>query len=198
MNYDKEMQKLLENLDHVPKLLLHSCCAPCSSAVIEKLKNYFDITVLYYNPNIEPHEEYLKRKEEQKLFLTKIESPNSIDFIDADYDNEDYKKAIIGHEDDKERGPRCYICYEYRMAYTKRKASEQGYEYFGTTLSVSPYKLSKWINEIGLRLEDDSTKFLVSDFKKREGYKRSIELSKEFNLYRQDYCGCIYSKKRQF
>lgn len=194
MNYDREMDKLISSLDHVPSLMLHTCCAPCSSAVIERLKDYFDITVLYYNPNIEPKEEYLKRKEEQKRFLLQLKSKNKLDMIDADYDNDRYKSLIEGHEEDPERGPRCYICYKNRIEYTFNKAKELGYEYFGTTLSVSPYKLSNWINEIGLSLEDDQAKFLVSDFKKRNGYKRSIELSKDYGLYRQNYCGCIYSK----
>lgn len=195
MNYDKEMLKLIDNLDHVPSLLLHTCCAPCSSAVITRLMEYFDITVIYYNPNIEPYEEYLKRKEEQIRFLKEIKSPNKLDIIDADYDNKRYHELVKNNEKDPERGPRCYICYRQRIEYTYKKAKNLGYEYFGTTLSVSPYKVSSWINEIGLSLQDENTKFLVSDFKKQNGYKRSIELSKEYNLYRQDYCGCIYSKK---
>ena len=195
MNYDKEMENLIKTLDHVPTLLLHSCCAPCSSAVIERLKDHFDITILYYKPNIEPKEEYDTRKHDHQRFLTQIKSANRLNIIDADYDNERYKELIKGHEDDEERGPRCYICYKNRIEYTKKKAQNLGYEFFGTTLSVSPYKLSSWINEIGLNLEDEKTRFLVSDFKKRDGYKRSIEFSKIYGLYRQDYCGCIYSKK---
>lgn len=197
MNYDKEMTKLIENLDHIPKLLLHTCCAPCSSAVIDRLKKYFDITVLYYNPNIEPYQEYLKRKEEQKRFLSMIDSPNSLDMIDADYDNEHYKNLVKGHESDLERGPRCRLCYEDRISYTFSKAQELGYEYFGTTLSVSPYKVSSWINEIGLQLQTDDVRFLVADFKKQNGYKRSIEFSHRYDLYRQDYCGCVFSKEQR-
>ncbi len=197
MNYDKEMEKLIGSLDHVPKLLLHTCCAPCSSAVIERLKNHFDITVLYYNPNIEPREEYEKRKAEQKRFLSEIKSEHGLDMIDADYDNEEYRRAVSGHEGDPERGSRCKICYEKRIEYTFQKARELGYEYFGTTLSVSPYKVSSWINEIGLSLESDTCKFLVADFKKQNGYKRSIELSHEYDLYRQDYCGCVFSKEQK-
>ncbi len=197
MNYDKEMEKLIAGLDHVPTLLLHTCCAPCSSAVIERLKNHFHITVLYYNPNIEPYEEYEKRKKEQKRFLSEIESVNGIDMVDADYDNDRYRSLVSGHESDAERGIRCHICYENRIKYTFTKAKELGYEYFGTTLSVSPYKVSAWINEIGLSLETDEVKFLVADFKKQNGYKRSIELSREHDLYRQDYCGCVFSKEER-
>ena len=197
MNYDKEMAKIIASLDHVPSLLLHTCCAPCSSAVITRLKDYFDITVLYYNPNIEPYDEYLKRKEEQKRFLKEIESDNKLTIIDADYDNDAYRKLISGHESDLERGPRCHLCYRKRLEYTYNKAKELGFEYFGSTLSVSPYKVSNWINEIGLSLEDDDVKFLVADFKKQNGYKRSIELSHEYNLYRQDYCGCVFSKEQR-
>lgn len=197
MNYDKEMMRILESLDYVPKLMLHTCCAPCSSAVIERLKDYFDIIVLYYNPNIEPAEEYEKRKNEQKKFLEEIESKNKIEMIDADYDNGHYKEIVRGLEQEPERGNRCRVCYRDRIEYTFKKACEYGYEYFGTTLSVSPYKVSSWINEIGLALETDDVKFLVADFKKQNGYKRSIELSKKYELYRQDYCGCVFSKEQK-
>lgn len=196
MNYDNEMEKIIKELDYVPKLLLHSCCAPCSSAVITKLKDYFDITVIYYNPNIEPYEEYLKRKEEQKRLLTLLDSKNKIDFIDCDYDNDKYHELVKGHEDDPERGNRCYICYKQRMKYTASRAKENNYDFFGTTLSVSPYKVSKWINEIGYNLSTEyNVRFLPADFKKKNGYKKSIELSKKYKLYRQNYCGCIYSKR---
>ncbi|HBA37609.1 MAG TPA: hypothetical protein DCY94_02705, partial [Firmicutes bacterium] len=178
-----------------PSLLLHSCCAPCSSSVIERLSDYFDITIIYYNPNIEPYDEYLKRKEEQIKLLSEIESKNKLDFFDEDYDARPFEKLSLGHESDPERGARCYLCYEERLRHTFLKASELGYEYFGTTLSISPYKVSSWINKIGLSLESDSTKFLISDFKKKDGYKRSIELSNRYNLYRQNYCGCKFSKE---
>ncbi len=195
MNYDLEMERLIKNLDHTPTLLLHTCCAPCSSATIERLKDYFHITVLYYNPNIEPFEEYEKRKNEQIRYLKSIKSPNRLDFLDCDYDNEVFKALSIGHEKDRERGARCYLCYKSRLEYTMKKAEEKGYEYFGTSLTISPYKVASWINEIGLSLETPKTKFLPADFKKKNGYKNSIELSKKYNLYRQDYCGCVYSKK---
>lgn len=195
MNYDKEMDKLISSFTHKPTLLLHACCAPCSSSVIERLAPHFDITILYYNPNIEPYEEYLKRKNELNEFLKVFN--DKIKVIDADYDNDEYHKLVSGLEDTPERGPRCYLCYEKRLTYTYKKAKNENFEYFGTTLTLSPYKVSSWINEIGLKLEDENTKFLISDFKKQNGYKRSIELSKIYNLYRQDYCGCVYSRKKE-
>lgn len=193
MNYQKELEKLIENLDHKPTLLLHSCCAPCSSYVLEYLEPFFEITVLYYNPNIEPKEEYLKRKEEQINFIKKVH-PN-IKILDVEYDNTIYNNEIKGLEHEKEGGSRCYKCYKLRMEKTAFLA-QNNYEYFGTTLTVSPHKNATYINEIGKDLEQKyQTKFLISDFKKNEGYKRSIVLSKEYNLYRQNYCGCKYSKK---
>ena len=190
MNYDVEMMKIINNLDHKPKLLLHSCCGPCSTTVIERLIEYFDITILYYNPNIEPYEEYLIRKEEQ----IKVIEHYGVNIMDCDYDNELFHEMSKGLEHIPEKGIRCHKCYRLRLTYTYNKAKENDYEYFGTTLTVSPYKLSNIINKIGLELESDKVKYLVSDFKKQNGYKRSIELSKEFDLYRQNYCGCIFSK----
>ena len=196
MNYDNEMMKIINNLDYTPNLLLHSCCAPCSSACITRLKDYFNITIIYYNPNIEPYEEYEKRKQEQIRLIKLIDSKNKIDIIDCDYDNNIYHKITKGHEMDKEKGPRCYICYKQRLEYTAKKAKELNFDYFSTTLSVSPYKISRWINEIGLDLmKEYNIKFLPADFKKKNGYKLSIELSNKYNLYRQNYCGCIYSKR---
>ena len=193
MNYQKELEKLIEHLDHKPTLLLHSCCAPCSSYVLEYLEPFFEITVLYYNPNIEPKEEYLKRKEEQIDFIKKVH-PN-IKILYVEYDNTSYNNEIKGLEHEKEGGSRCYKCYKLRMEKTALLA-QNNYEYFGTTLTVSPHKNATYINEIGKDLEQKyQTKFLISDFKKNEGYKRSIVLSKEYNLYRQNYCGCKYSKK---
>ncbi len=193
MNYDKEMSKIIDSLNYVPKLLLHSCCAPCSSYVIERLKDYFDITVIYYNPNIEPFDEYIKRKEEQKRLLKLF----NIKYIEADYDNELYHKFIKGLESEPERGLRCHKCYYMRLEYTASSAKENNFDFFATTLTVSPYKLSNVINEIGYKLESSyDIKYLPSDFKKNNGYKRSIELSNKYNLYRQNFCGCIYSKRR--
>lgn len=193
MNYQKELEKLISTLDHKPTLLLHSCCAPCSSYVLEYLEPYFKITVLYYNPNIEPINEYLKRKEEQINFIKSVH-PN-ISILDVQYDNDLYSRVVEGLEGEREGGSRCYKCYKLRIEKTASLADDK-YEYFGTTLSVSPHKNANFINEIGKELEQKyNSKFLISDFKKNEGYKRSIVLSKEYNLYRQDYCGCKYSKR---
>ena len=192
MNYDNEMKKIIKTLNYKPKLLLQSCCAPCSTTVIEVLKDFFDLTILYYNPNIEPFEEYEKRKKEQ----IKIIEYYGLKYLDCDYDNEIFHKMAKGLECEPEKGIRCHKCYRLRLDYTAKKAKENNFEYFSTTLTVSPYKLSKVINEIGLELESTyDVKYLVSDFKKNNGYKRSIELSNKYDLYRQNYCGCIYSKR---
>ena len=195
MNYNIEMENILKKLDYTPSILIHSCCGPCSTSVITRLKDYFDITVLYYNPNIEPYEEYEKRKEEQKKVLSLIKSNNKLDLLDCDYDNDLYHEKVKGLEHEKEGGPRCKVCYHLRLSYTKEKAKNHGFDFFTTTLSVSPFKNANWINEIGLSLEDDKVRFLPADFKKKDGYKKSIELSNKYNLYRQNYCGCIYSKE---
>ncbi len=192
MNYNEEMKKIINSFDGKKKLLLHSCCGPCSSSVIERLKNYFNITVLYYNPNIEPIEEYYKRKEEQIRLLKEL----NVEFLDIDYLNEEYHNKIVGFENEPENGLRCPLCYELRMEKTAKIAKDNNFDYFCTTLTVSPHKPSKIINEIGIKLQDKyNLPYLLSDFKKEDGYKRSIELSKEYNLYRQDYCGCLYSKR---
>lgn len=194
MNYDKEMIKLIDCLDNRPKLLLHSCCGPCSTAVIERLKDYFDITVIYYNPNIEPRIEYIKRKEEQLKVIKKL----GVKYLDCDYDNHEFRKIALGLENDIEGGKRCHKCYYLRLEYVCKEAKKENFDYFSTTLTVSPYKNAEVLNKIGLNLERVyNVKYLVNDFKKRDGYKRSIELSKEFNLYRQDYCGCLFSKREE-
>jgi len=197
-NEQLEMEKVIEKvkkLDYVPTLLLHSCCAPCSSYVLETLSDYFKITILYYNPNIYPEEEYYKRKEEEKRFIVEFSSKNKIDFMDCDYDNNSFTEMARGLEHLREGEKRCYLCYELRMKKTAILAKENNYDYFTTTLSISPYKNSVWINEIGRNLEKEfNIKYLPNDFKKKNGYKRSIELSGVYNLYRQDYCGCVYSK----
>lgn len=198
INYDIKLEEIINSLDYTPKLLLHSCCAPCSSACIERLSNYFDITILYYNPNIEPFEEYLKRKEEEIRFINEFKTKNKLDILDCDYDNDKFHEVSKGLEDEVEGGKRCHRCYRLRLEYTAKKAKELNYDYFGTTLTVSPYKNSQVLNEIGASLEETyNIKYLYSDFKKKEGYKRSIELSKEYDLYRQNYCGCIYSKNNK-
>ncbi len=200
VNYDSLMQEEVEKFSNKKKLLLHSCCAPCSSSVISRLKDYFEITLLYYNPNIEPFEEYEKRKKEQIRFLK--EFAPEIKISDVDYEHEAFIKVSKGLEHEKEGGARCHKCYYFRLEKTLEMALRNGFDYFGTTLTVSPYKNSEIINEIGLNLEknyfhnqaDKRVLFLVADFKKKDGYKKSIELSKKYNLYRQDYCGCLFGK----
>lgn len=197
-NYQKILEKELEKIQRsnkIPSLLLHSCCGPCSSYVIEYLTKYFNITILYYNPNISPQEEYEKRKEEQIKLINIIPKTNKVNIIDCDYDNDKYEKIIKGLEKEPERGKRCTKCFNLRLEKTAEIASKNNYDYFGTTLTVSPYKNAKLLNEIGAELEKKyKTKYLYSDFKKKNGYKRSIELSNKYKLYRQNYCGCIYSK----
>lgn len=198
MNYQNKLDEILKDLNGTPKLLLHTCCAPCSSYCIEYLSNYFDITVLYYNPNISPQEEYEKRKQEQIRFLKEYPSKNKLDIMDIDYDYNDFLSIAKGLEQEKEGGRRCHKCYLLRLEKTAQIAKKHHFDYFGTTLTVSPYKNSKVLNEIGKVLQEKyNVAYLFSDFKKKEGYKRSIELSKIYHLYRQDYCGCIYSKKER-
>ena len=195
-NYNLVMKDIINNLDGVPKLLLHSCCGPCSTTVINILSNYFYVDVIYYNPNIEPEEEYIKRKNEQIKFINEFNGKYPVSLIDADYDNERFMIDLHPLKQEKEGGARCSICIKKRMEFTAKKAKELGYDFFATTLTVSPHKNAAYVNEIGKELEKKyNSKFLISDFKKNEGYKRSIILSKEYNLYRQDYCGCIYSKR---
>lgn len=198
-NYQKLLENELEKIKReniTPTILLHSCCAPCSSYVIEYLSPYFNITILYYNPNISPKEEYEKRKEEQIKLIHNLKTPNKVSIIDCDYDNDLYESIIKGLETEPERGKRCTKCFELRLTKTVQIAKNNNFNYFGTTLTVSPYKNAKLINEIGKKLATEyNIPWLPSDFKKNNGYKRSIELSKTYNLYRQNYCGCIYSKR---
>lgn len=189
--------KELASIKERKKILLHSCCAPCSSHVITFLTNFFDITILYYNPNISPIEEYNKRKEEQIKLIKEIKTDGKIDIIDCDYDNDIYENKIKGYEECPERGARCTICFNLRLEKTAKVAKDKNYDYFCSTLTVSPYKNAPLINQIGEELSKKyNIKWLYSDFKKADGYKHSIELSKKYNLYRQDYCGCIYSKRK--
>lgn len=193
VNYDNMMMDIINSLDGKKSVLLHSCCGPCSSACIDRLKEYFDITVVYYNPNIEPIEEYIKRKNEQIRLLNEW----NIKFLDCDYDNESWRDLTKNLGEELEGGKRCSVCFGIRLKYTALKARELGFDYFATTLTVSPHKNSQLINKIGERIGDSlDINFLYSDFKKRDGYKKSIEFSKQYNLYRQDYCGCLYSKDR--
>lgn len=201
MNFQKELDKTIENIkkvNKVPKLLIHSCCAPCSSYCLEYLSNYFDITVLYYNPNIFPKDEYMYRNEEQKRLIEAMTFPNEVKFIATDYTPNDFYDSIRGLEEEPEGGDRCTVCFRVRLEYAAKLAKSLGFDYFVTTLSISPMKNSKLLNTIGLELEKEyGVKYLISDFKKRDGYRRSVELSKEYELYRQDYCGCVYSKNER-
>ncbi|MFL0251836.1 epoxyqueuosine reductase QueH [Clostridium neuense] len=198
INYQNKLDEIIEEIlkqDKVPSLLLHSCCAPCSSYVIEYLSNYFNITVFYYNPNIYPKEEYLKRVKEEKDFISKFKTKYKVDFIEGDYDTNKFYSVAKGFEGEKEGGERCFRCYELRLKETASVAKNKGYDYFTTTLSISPYKNAQKLNEIGEKVgSEHDMQYLYSDFKKKNGYKRSIELSREYNLYRQDYCGCIFSQ----
>ncbi len=194
-NYQKELEKIIYKLDYTPNLLLHSCCAPCSSYVLEYLSNYFNITIYYYNPNIDSKEEFDKRVKEQIRLIKEMKLKNKVNFIKEDYDNTPFLNMSKGLEHLKEGGARCFKCYYMRLEKTALKALYDHFDFFTTTLSISPYKNAQKLNEIGYMLEDKlNVKYLCADFKKKNGYKRSIELSKEYNLYRQDYCGCIYSK----
>ena len=191
VNYQKELEKVLEKLgeeNRVPSLLLHSCCAPCSSYVLEYLSQYFHITVFYYNPNIYPESEYGKRIREQQELISKMDLKNPVSFLAGEYE------MAEGMEHLREGGARCMKCYELRLAETARRAAEGGFDYFTTTLSISPLKNAQKLNEIGVRIgREAGVEYLVSDFKKKNGYKRSVELSEEYGLYRQDYCGCEFS-----
>ena len=179
-----------------PRLLLHSCCGPCSSYVLEYLSAYFSITLLYYNPNIQPQEEYQKRLAEQKRLIAQMPLPRQVTVVEGVYDPERFDQLARGLEHLPEGGERCTRCYELRLREAAIFCKEQGCDYFGTTLSVSPYKNAEKLNEIGRRLQEEyGVRYLPSDFKKKNGYQRSIALSKEYGLYRQPYCGCLYSKK---
>lgn len=198
MNYDLMMEDEIKKISPGTSLLLHACCAPCSSAVLERLGEVFKITIFFYNPNITDFDEYHKRFEEIKRFVGSFKVKYPISILEGGYDSNKFFDMAKGLEEEKERGKRCYKCYELRLKETAKVAEEKNFSYFTTTLSLSPYKNSKWINEIGEVLDKEYTSsFLYSDFKKKNGYKRSIELSNEYNLYRQDYCGCVYSKKER-
>lgn len=214
-NYQRELDNVLEGLEHRPSLLLHSCCGPCSSYVLTYLARYFDITVLYFNPNIYPPEEFNKRAGEQERLIKELnrdlripagpgadpvmpEGAVDIKFLEGDYDPDVFFMMAKGLEEVPEGGERCFRCYELRMREAAAAAKEGGYDYFATTLSISPLKNAEKINEVGEALEKEyGVKHLPSDFKKREGYKQSIELSRKYDLYRQDYCGCVYSKRER-
>jgi len=211
INYNLLMQKQISNIavcDKKPTMLLHSCCGPCSSYVLRVLQQYFNITVFYYNPNLYPDEEYIKRLNEQKRIIkiynkqAREKNKNAnlakkllpIKIKTVKFNPQEYYNAIIGQEDCSEGGKRCYLCYQLRINKIAEIARKYKFSYFTTTLTVSPYKNADWVNELGGKAEKTyEVKFLNSDFKKNEGYKKSIEYSKEYNLYRQDYCGCKFS-----
>lgn len=195
MNYEKLMEEQILNSKEGSSLLLHACCAPCSSAVLERLASHFKISILYYNPNITEEKEYQKRLDELRKFISKLNFKYQINIIDSRYEPKEFFKIAKGLEKEKEQGKRCYKCYELRLEETAKVAKEKNFDFFATTLTLSPYKKTSRLNEIGENLSKKyQANYLYSDFKKKNGYKRSIELSKEYNLYRQDYCGCIYSK----
>ena len=198
INYQKETDKIINRITEqgtLPKLMLHSCCAPCSSYTLEYLSNYFDITVFYFNPNISPEGEFEKRFSEQKRLIEALPVKNKVKLVKGDYDYSEFLTEIKGLEDAREGGERCFKCYRLRLEKTAQLAKENGFDYFCTTLSISPLKNSQKINEIGIETaEKYGVSWLPSDFKKREGYKRSIELSREYDLYRQNFCGCVFSK----
>ena len=211
MNYQKQLEEVIkQEKNNRKKLLLHSCCAPCSSYVLEYLREYFDITVFFYNPNISNAVEYEKRLQEEKRLIEaynkQVESGNFenmnstenagiIKILDIGYEPSEFFEAVKGYEQCKEGGERCYKCFELRLGKSARIAKEGGFDYFTTTLTISPLKNADWLNEIGrLEGEKEGVLFLPSDFKKKDGYKRSIQLSKDFDLYRQDFCGCGFSK----
>lgn len=199
VNYSLVLENLIKEITQkeiTPRVLLHSCCGPCSSYVLEYLTKYFSVTVFYYNPCIYPTEEYIKRKGEQIKLINSLPTHNKVDILDADYSYNHYLEYVKGFEKEREGGGRCALCFEMRLMETCKMAKENNYDYFATTLTVSPHKNSRLINKIGGEIQDKTgVKYLFSDFKKKEGYKRSIVLSKEYDLYRQNYCGCEFSLK---
>ena len=213
-NYDLQMREIIEEtarrlaegeLSLPPRLLLHSCCAPCSSSVLEQLTAHFRVTVLYYNPNIYPREEYEFRKEEQKRFIGTYPFPYPADFLDCEYEPEQFREAVKGLEEEPERGGRCTVCYRLRLHRTAREAAKGAFGYFATTLTLSPLKDAERLNRIGREEAaalikewgPAAPRWLPSDFKKRNGYLRSLEISRECGMYRQDYCGCEFSLCRK-
>lgn len=200
-NYHVKMLEIIKetcNENKVPKLLLHSCCAPCSSYCLELLSEYFDITVFYYNPNIYPPEEYHMRAAEQERFVQAFPAKHKISFVEGTYDTNRFYDMAKGMEDLKEGQERCFACYELRLREACEYAMANGFDFFTTTLSISPLKNASKLNEIGAKLEEEyGMPYLYSDFKKQNGYKRSTEISNEYDMYRQYYCGCVFSKKQR-
>lgn len=200
-NYQKELDQIIEGLKEqkkVPKLLIHSCCAPCSSYVMEYLSQYFEITVYFYNPNIYPPLEYIRRVEEQERLINEMKFEHPVTLQTGVYEPEEFYRIVEGYEKEPEGGSRCFRCYELRLQEAAKVAQAGKFDYFTTTLSISPLKNADKLNEIGEKLgKEYRISYLPSDFKKKNGYKRSVELSKEHNLYRQDYCGCVFSQREK-
>jgi Uncharacterized protein conserved in bacteria len=195
MNYQNELEKILPDIDeNNNRLFLHSCCAPCSSYVLEYLAEYFAITIFYYNPNVYPESEYATRIEEQEMLLSKIKGKYPILFVKGHYDRQEFFEIAKGLEHEAEGGERCFRCYELRLRESAKRAKAGGFDYFTTTLSISPMKNAKKLNELGMKIgEEYQIVHLPSDFKKKGGYQRSVVLSNLYGLYRQDYCGCEFS-----
>lgn len=200
-NYQKQLDEIINRNrleGQLPSLFLHACCAPCSSYVLEYLSEYFKITVFYYNPNITPKEEYIKRKAELNRLIAEKPFANAVAVMDCDYCPDIFFARVKGLEHCAEGGERCFACYDLRLRKTAEAAKKNGFDYFASTLSISPLKNAAKLNAIGQQLATEyGVAWLPNDFKKREGYKRSIELSRQYGLYRQDYCGCVFSKKTQ-
>ncbi len=200
-NYSKELERLIQNLQKegkVPRLLLHACCAPCSSAVLEYLSQYFAITLLYYNPNIAPYEEYEKREAELRRLVSQMKFVHKVELLPCEYEGESFLKAARGLEQEPEGGKRCEACFRLRLRYAAQEAARLHFDYYTTTLSISPLKNAALLNRLGEEIGAEyGVAHLPSDFKKKEGYKRSVELSREYGLYRQDYCGCAFSKAQR-
>ena len=195
MNFQQEQENLISGLTNTPSLLLHSCCGPCSTHCLEVLSQYFLVTVLWYNPNIQPEEEFDLRLQNQKKVLENLNTKNPVKLLIVDYDSKEFFDVSKGLEKEREGGARCEKCFRLRLDKTAQIAKEQDFEFFTTTLTVSPHKNAELLNQLGYEFaEKYGIKFLPADFKKKNGYKRSIELSKQFDLYRQNYCGCVYSK----
>jgi len=198
VNYQKKLDKIISEISEkniIPTLLLHSCCAPCSSYVLTYLAEYFKITVFYYNPNIYPESEYSYRVSEVKRLIEELPVKNKISFIEGEYNPDLFFETVKGLENEKEGGERCFKCYDLRIREASEIAKREGFDYYTTTLSISPHKNAEKLNEIGEKYADENTRHLPSDFKKKNGFKESVRLSEKYNLYRQNYCGCVFSKR---
>ena len=200
-NYAKELERLIQKLQQegkVPRLLLHACCAPCSSAVLEYLSQYFAITLLYYNPNIAPLEEYQKREAALRRLVSQMKFIHPVELLPCQYDGQAFVQAARGLEGEPEGGKRCEACFRLRLRYAAQEAARLRFDYYTTTLSISPMKNAPLLNQLGEEIgREFGVAHLPSDFKKKDGYKRSVQLSKEYDLYRQDYCGCAFSKAQR-